>query len=394
MRSTGMAAAAYHRLKKHLGVQGGATLVYDMVQQLAMPEQWLLDRFQVDVVDLSRAYCDDPSEWLDWTLPDGTPVKRPAWIPIERANDSWLYRAPDGVVLAEMPPNGFYFDQRCFPLMGVDEREFSRLQPYIDRVMWSAMAAPLWNCARQPGFYEELRRRAKRLYASTDYAIMVAYGAQLLEMGQFLCRIDNFLADLAGNRKRAEALLDRLVELHLAGLDRFLEAVGPYVQVIQVGDDLGAQNGPQISPRMFKELFLPRYKAIYGAIKKKSNLSIFMHTCGSIYSLLPYIIEAGVDIINPVQTSAAEMEPRRLKEEFGRDIVFWGGGCDTQYILPNGTPEQVRADVEERVSILAPGGGFVFAPVHNVLADVPAANVLALYDAFKRVRDYPVRRSI
>lgn len=392
MRSTGIAAVAYNRLKKHLGIQGGETLVFDMVQQLAMPEQWFLDRFQVDVVDLSRTYCDDPSEWVEWRLPDGSPARIPVWVPIEKANGSWLYRHADGEVLAEMPPSSYYFDQRCWPLMGVEASEFGRLERYIDKVMWTAMAAPLWNRANEPDFYDDLRRRAKNLYETTDYAIMVPYGGQLMEMAQFLCRIDNFLAALVSNRKWAEALLDRLVEIHLSGLDRFLEAVGPYVQIIQMGDDLGTQTGPQISPRMFREVFVPRYKAIYGAIREKSDLYIFMHNCGSIYRLLPDIIDMGVDIINPVQTSAAEMDPRRLKEEFGRDLVFWGGGCDTQWVLPHGSPDEVRRDVEEKVSIFAPGGGFVFATAHNILADVPPENILALYEAFQKSRDYPVRR--
>jgi len=389
MRSTGITAVAYNRLKEHLGIQGGEALLYDLVQQLALPEQWYLDRFGVDVVDLERAYCDDLSEWVDWTLPDGSTGKRPVWIPIERASGSWVYRHPQGELLAEMPPKGYYFDQRCWPLMGVPESEFGKLEEFIDKVMWKAMATPSWRRANEPDFYEELQRRARSLYENTDYAIMVAYGAQLMEMGQFLCRIDNFLADLAGNRRRAEALLDRLVEIHIAGLDRFLKAVGPYVQIVQVGDDLGTQTGPEISPRMFRELFLPRYRAIYQEIKRRSNLYIFMHSCGSIYRLLPDIIEAGVDIINPVQTSAADMDPRRLKEEFGKELVFWGGGCDTQRVLCHGTPDQVRREVEEMVNTFAPGGGFVFAQVHNILPEVPVENILAMYEAFGDCCGYP-----
>lgn len=395
MRSTGISAIAYNRLKKHLGIHKGATLVYDFIQQLALPEQWYLDMFQVDVVDLSRAYANDPSEWTDWTLPDGSSAMRPAWLPVERRPDgSLVYRDADGDVLGEMPPKGYYFDQRLWPLMDVPESELGKLRKYIDKVMWVAMSAPLWHKANAPDFYQQLHARARSLYESTEYAIMAPYGAQLFEMGQFLCRIDNFLADLAINRRRAEAILDRLVEIHIQGLPRFLEAVGPYVQIIQVGDDLGTQTAPQISPRMFREVLLPRYKAIYGEIKRLApNLRIFLHSCGSLYQLLPGIIEAGVNIINPVQTSAGGMEPRRLKEEFGKDIVFWGGGCDTQRTLQMGSPDQVRREVEETVSIFAPGGGFVFAQVHNILPEVPPENIVAMYEAFKGCRDYPIRRN-
>jgi len=394
MRSTGISAIAYNRLKKHLGIRGGDTLVYDFIQQLAMPEQWYLDMFQVDVIDLARAYTDDPSEWADWTLPDGSAARRPGWLPAERRPDgSLVYRDADGDVLGEMPPKGYYFDQRLFPLMGVPESEFGKLQKYIDKVMWTAMSAPLWNEANDPDFYQQLHDRAKSLYENTEYAIMAPYGAQLFEMGQFLCRIDNFLADLAINRSRAEVLLDRLVEIHIAGLAKFLEAVGPYIQVIQVGDDLGTQTAPQVSPRMFNEVLLPRYKVIYGEIKRLApHVHIFLHSCGSLYQLLPGIIEAGVDIINPVQTSATNMEPERLKKEFGQDVVFWGGGCDTQRTLHMGTPDDVKRDVQERVGVLAPGGGLVFAQVHNILPEVPPGNVLAMYEAFRECRDYPVRR--
>jgi uroporphyrinogen decarboxylase len=160
------------------------------------------------------------------------------------------------------------------------------------------------------------------------------------------------------------------------------------VQIIQVGDDVGTQTGPQISPQMFRDVFVPRYKAIYSEIKHKSSLYIFMHNCGSIYRLLPDIIDTGVDIINPVQTSAAAMEPKRLKQEFGHDLTFWGGGCDTQRILFSGTPDEVQRDVAERIGIFAPGGGFVFAQVHNILPEAPAENVLAMYEAFRYHREY------
>jgi uroporphyrinogen decarboxylase len=202
--------------------------------------------------------------------------------------------------------------------------------------------------------------------------------------------IDNFLADLATERKRIESFLDRLVEIHIQGLEPFLKAVGPYVQVIWMGDDLGMQMGPFMSPRMFQEVLKPRYKAIYDEVKKKSGLPIMLHSCGSIYRLLPDLIEMGVDIINPVQVSAAEMDPVRLKDDFGQDVVFWGGGVDTQNVLSRKGPDEVRQDTGEKMRVFSPGGGFVFNPVHNIQADVPPENILAMYDAFCAERGYPV----
>jgi uroporphyrinogen decarboxylase len=154
-----------------------------------------------------------------------------------------------------------------------------------------------------------------------------------------------------------------------------------YVQVLVVGDDLGMQSGPQLSPASYRELFQPRHKKIYNRAKELSGAYIFMHNCGGVYQLIPDLIDAGVDILNPVQTSAKYMVPERLKSEFGKDLTFWGGGCDTQGVLINGTPAEVREDVRRRLEIWMPGGGVVWNQVHNVLADVPPENVDAMLTA-------------
>jgi uroporphyrinogen decarboxylase len=171
-------------------------------------------------------------------------------------------------------------------------------------------------------------------------------------------------------------------------LRRLLPALKGYVQVLVVGDDLGMQSGPQLSPAMYREIFLGRHKRIYEYARKLSGAHLFMHNCGGVYQLIPSLIEAGVEILNPVQTSAKCMEPERLKKEFGRDITFWGGGCDTQGTLINGTPEQVREDVRRRLDVFMPGGGYVWNQVHNVLADVPPANVVAMLDAAYEFGEY------
>ncbi|MCP5112853.1 MAG: methyltransferase, partial [bacterium] len=175
--------------------------------------------------------------------------------------------------------------------------------------------------------------------------------------------------------------LDRLTEHHMETLRRLLPGLKGSVQILVVGDDLGMQTGPQMSPAMYRELFLPRHKKIYRYAKDLSGAHIFMHNCGGVYQLIPDLIDAGVEILNPVQTSARYMEPGRLKREFGRDLTFWGGGCDTQRVLIHGTPAEVRDDVRWRLDVWMPGGGYVFNQVHNVLADVPPENVVAMLDA-------------
>ena len=174
----------------------------------------------------------------------------------------------------------------------------------------------------------------------------------------------------------------------MKNLERFLGAVGPSTDVIVFGDDLGAQTGPQISPRMYREFFKPRHAAMWARAKKLANAKVMLHCCGAVRQLLPDLIDAGLDAINPVQISCRGMDAEGLKRDFGKDLAFWGGGCDTQQILPCGTPAEVRAHVLHQCETLAPGGGFVFQQVHNILANVPPENIIAMYDA---VREYDAR---
>jgi uroporphyrinogen decarboxylase len=157
-----------------------------------------------------------------------------------------------------------------------------------------------------------------------------------------------------------------------------------------MGDDMGTQETSQISLGMYRDLVKPRHRKIYQYVKEHSRLYVFLHSCGSIYNLIPDLIDVGVDILNPVQTSAAEMDPIRLKKEFGDKVTFWGGGCDTQSVLPHATPEEIEAHVRERIQILAPGGGFVFTQVHNVQSNVPPENIIAMFNAVKKYQNYPI----
>jgi uroporphyrinogen decarboxylase len=230
---------------------------------------------------------------------------------------------------------------------------------------------------------EQLREGAKRLRQKTDKAILGGFGGNLLETGQFLYRNDNFFMLLAGEPAKAHKFLDDLVEIHLANLEKYLGAVGDSIDIIKFGDDLGMQSGPQVSPRMYREFFKPRHKLMWTRAKQLANVVVMLHCCGGVRELLPDLIDAGLDAINPVQISCSGMDAAELKAEFGKEMVFWGGGCDTQTLLPNATPEEVRRHVKEQVRILSPGGGFVFQQVHNILAYVPPRNVVAMFEAIR-----------
>jgi len=171
--------------------------------------------------------------------------------------------------------------------------------------------------------------------------------------------------------------------------EKALSLLGDLVDVVQEGDDYGGQQGLLISPRIWRDVFKPRLHQLFSHIKRCApHVFIFFHSCGSIYEIIPDLIEVGVDILNPVQVAAANMDTKRLKREFGDCLTFWGGGVDTQKILPRGTPEQVREEVKRRIEDLAPGGGFVFATVHNIQADVPPENILAMWEAVQEFGRY------
>ena len=382
-RSSGIMAIAYKKLKEHLGITSGDIYVYDFVQQLAIIEPEVLDRFGVDTVELGRGFALAQGDWRDWVLPDGTPCKIPAFIHPRKVGDDWQVHHRDGTLMAIQKQGCLYFEQTCFPLAETADSSFDDLATPMEKVMWSSLGTPPAPIAYDQEGLMKLAAGARALRASTDRAIIGLFGGNLFEIGQFLFRNDNFFLLLAGEPARAHRFLDQTVEMHLANLARFLSAVGPYIDIIVFGDDLGMQTGPQISPRMYREFFQPRHRVLWGTAKKLANVKVMLHSCGGLYPLLPALIEAGLDMTNPVQTTCQDMEPERLKREFGRDICFWGGGCNTRDVLANGSVSEVAEDVRRRVAVLAPGGGFVFQQIHNVMADVPPENVVAMMDAVR-----------
>ena len=384
--SSGISAIAYNNLKKRLGMTAGRTRIYDVVQQLAQPEEEILDRFRVDVVDIGRTFNRNDEAWYDVVLADGSAAQYPAWFrPSRRTDGGWDASSGDGTLIARMPEGGTFFDQTCFPYLDGYPDDFRGLPGAMGKVLWSALAHSPWDHAGDRGFWDTLRTNAQALKERSGLALMMVCGCNLFEWGTFLRRMDNFLMDLVLDQAGVERFLDALMELHLATLDKVCRAVGDIADILRFGDDLGTDDGPFMRPETYRKLIKPRQAILCAYVKKHSRMHTFLHTCGSVYKLMPDLIEAGYEIINPVQTSARDMEPERLKKEFGRDLTFWGAGADTRSVLNRAAPEDVKKHVLRRLEILMPGGGFVFNTVHNILPDVPPENILAMFEA---VREY------
>lgn len=380
--SSGISAVAYGNLKRHLGLTSGHTRIYDVVQQLAQPEDVILDRFGIDVLDLGRTFNTDDAAWYDIRLTDGQPAQYPAWFhPEPQPDGSCIARHPDGTAIAHRPARSEFFDQTCFPYLEDYPSDLDGLDAAMGRILWAALAHSPWDHVGDAGFWDTLRAKAHGLRASSDRALMVVVGCNLFEWGTFLRRIDGFLCDLAAEPEKVEALLDALMVRHLATLEKVCRAVGDIADVCRFGDDLGTNGGPFMSPAMYRRYFQPRHAQLCAYVHRHSRMKTFLHSCGSIHALLPGLIAAGFDVINPVQTNCRDMEPERLKREFGRDICFWGGGCDTRHVLPHGKPSEVKRDVLTRLEVFASRGGFVFNTVHNILPDVPPHNIVAMYEA-------------
>jgi len=375
-RSSGIAAGAYPRLRAELGLPPATVRVYDPIQQLAIVDEDVLDRFGVDTIELGRGFALEESDWVDWTLSGGAPCKMPAWASPERSGKEWILRSATGRELGRMPENIPFFDQTYWPFL--EHEDLDNLQEAFAESMWTAIGSPPGPSRTDP---IPLAEGARRLRERTSRAIVGLFGGNLLELGEFLYRMDNFMMMLAGEPKRVHAFLDRAVEVHLANLERYLAEVGQYIDIIVFGDDLGGQKGPLVSPAMYHEFFYPGHKRMWTRAKELAPVKVMLHCCGGVRSLMPDLIDAGLDAINPVQIGSRGMEAAGLKAGFGKDITFWGGGCDTQRVLPEGTPDEVREHVREQVRVLSPGGGFVFQQVHNILANVPARNVVAMFDA-------------
>ncbi len=383
--SSGISAIAYSNLLRHIGRNDLPVLIYDVVQQLAQPADSILELFGADVLDIGRAFNDHSSDWRPTMLANGGEAFYPNWYnPVKQEDGSFLTFDDDKErVLSKMPSGATFFDQTYFPYVDGYPDNFKNLDAEMNRIMWSRHVHSPWDHAREHDFWEKLREMTIHLKETTDKSLLVVCGCNLFEWGTFLRRMDNFLTDLLCDQFNVEKLLDELLERHLATLKNVCEAVGDVVDIIRFGDDLGMTTGPFMSPEIYRQLFKPRHKILCDYVKKHSKMHTFIHSCGSISLLMPDMIDAGFEIFNPVQTNAFNMDPEFLKNEFGKDCTFWGGGIETAGTLNGDSIEKIRDEVLKRMEIFSRGGGFVFNTVHNILPDVPPQNIIAMFDAVK-----------
>jgi uroporphyrinogen decarboxylase len=380
---SGIQAVIYKKLKEALGIAGGDIFVYEVIQQLALVEEEVREKLGVDTISVIPERQD---KWRDGTMSDGSPCKYPAGFhpetlpdgsKVERnTNSYWGDNAEEAVTL-HMPPGGFYYEIPYHPLEGAKTKED------VDKFNW------YWELDKEAVDYWKMQLETAE--KNTEYAIVAdtVWGGwgQNYEVLQNLRGWDNFLVDLVANPKLAQYMLEIRLEVVLKRWNLMLEILDNKPQVVCIGDDLGLQGGPQISPDLYKKMIKPIHKKFVSFIKERTDAKIFLHSCGSVYDLIPDFIEAGVDILNPVQVRAKNMDSKKLKREFGKDLVFWGG-IDTQYALPLGSVGEVKDEVKRRIDDLAPGGGFVFNTVHNIQLDVPVENLIAMFEGFDEYCKY------
>lgn len=345
-----IAIPTYAALRKHLRLPEKPIQTLEFVQQVAVVDEDVMDRLGVDVVPV---FANPPDRY------------QPVFI--EEADGSRSFKDEFGATLRRMKDTFYY-----------DWREFTLSEPSIED-----LARMPWPDPADPGRYRGLRDRVKKLRESTDRALfgMAPCGHDLLNQLFRVRGMEEGMIDLVANEDFAEAFLDRLTDTICTAQALYLQEVGDLIDIHFTADDLSGQSGPMISPELYRRMIKPRWARIMQTIKSHTKAKIFYHSCGAIMEFIPDLMEIGVDIINPVQVSAAGMNSAELKRKFGKKLSFWGGGCDTQAVLNSGTPEQVRNEVKRRIADFAPNGGFVFNPVHNIQPLVPAANVAAMFDA-------------
>jgi uroporphyrinogen decarboxylase len=340
---------SYIDLKHYLGMTVEDIKMLDYVQQLPYVDEDLLKRFGVDfrLVQLPAA-----------TAPG---------LNIFEEGDYYAFIDRWGSKLHMPEQGGLYFDWVDFP---IKEPTMQALENYR---------------FPQPDPIElnvQLAKQAKYLYEHTDYALVGSgvIGGGIFEQPARTMGMENFLMALVAEPKFTDCLMERITDIYIESCNNYLDQVGKYIQVFTYWDDVNTQDGWMISPQVFRKRIKPLERRLVDAIKKKTNAKIFFHGCGAVFDLIPDLIDVGFDIINPVQVSARGMDTKKLKQTYGKDITFWGGAVDTQRVLPFGTPQQVIDEAKRRIDDLAPGGGFVFAPIHNIQAFVPPQNIVAMFE--------------
>ncbi len=390
---TGMNVSSVYLLRQALQLDRPGTPVkvvepYQMLGEIA-PD--LMEALGVDVVGLegrNTLFGFRREGWKPWALFDGTPVLVPEGFNTEPEADGSILMYPEGDRSAppsgHMPAGGYYFD--TIIQRGQEPIDDAKLNPEDNLEEFGPISGD------DLAYFAQ---EAERLYTETDKAILASFGgtafgdialvpAPWLKHPKGIRDVAEWYMSTVSRRDYVWKVFERQCEIGLANLERIHDVVGERVAAAFVtGTDFGQQHSTFISRKAYRGLFMPFHRAVNDWIHRNTTWKSFIHSCGSVITLMPDFIEAGFDILNPVQTSAAGMDPRELKARFGDQITFWGGGVDTQRTLPFGTPEEVRREVQERMGIFGPGGGFVFNTIHNVQARVPAANLRALYEAVR-----------
>ncbi len=398
---TGMHVDAVYKLRQalHLDPPGTPVKLIEPFQQLGEIESDLLDALGADLVSLGppeTIFGFRNEGWKSWTTFAGTPALVPAGFNTDLAPNGELLTYPRGdksaPPCARMPAGGFYMDA------------LTRQDPIDDdHLCVEDNLEEFTPITKEDLTY--LKTETDRLEKS-DRAIMgeflTGFGhTNFGDIGQVpgldlkhprgIRAVDEWYMSLSARRDYIQELFERQCEIALQNLDKIHKVVGERVTVVVISEaDFGGQQGPIISPTTYRTLFKPVHAKVNNWVHTHTTWKTFIHCCGSIWRLLDDIVDAGFDCLNPVQTSAAQMDPEALKSKYGSRVTFWGGGVDTQKVLPFGTPDEVRNMVRQRMRVFAPGGGFVFNTIHNLQAGVPTENILALYDAVAEHRNYPV----
>jgi len=348
---------AYRELTDYLEIDPGEVNLADQVQQLPELSEDFRDYFEVDFVQLSA----DPAG--DWELE------------ITENEESYTYVDEWGTTMRMPKRGGHYYDYWEFPVTG----DLDELKSYN------------WPDPDDPARTEGLREEAFDLRSEKEYAICGSplFGGGILEQAERIIGLSEFLTLLLKDREAAEYILDRLTEIYSRAAKNFLDEVGDIVDVVLYWDDVGSQSSLLISPDTYREMIKPRQAELFETIKSHTDAKLFFHTDGAIRQLIPDLIEIGVDILQPVQVNSKGMgDTESLKREYGDELVFWGASCDSQKVLPYGTPDEVRDETEGRIKDLKSNGGYVFSPIHNVQPGVPPENVEAMYETFFEYRNY------
>ncbi|MBN1318171.1 MAG: hypothetical protein JXA42_22000 [Anaerolineales bacterium] len=364
-----ISAISYQALRRSMKLAENVTRIGDIYQYTAIIDEDVRQAFGVDTTPVFY----EPLKWRFGVLQDGSPAELPArFQPVVLDDDSQVVFDENGKVTLKMPAGGYYFDPVLSPLS--DATGIGDIDRFMDEIETYDKPSHL------DASYQELAERARILREETDYLIVGFFGGHILQAAQSLRGWETFLMDLMVNQKFAEALLDRLAEANIRNMKRYAETVGRYVHIIHFEDDLGMQDRPLMRPAVYRKVVKPYHQKMLSFTKSHCDAYILFHSDGAIKPFIPDLIEMGVDAINPVQVSATGMDTRTLKQEFGKDVTFWGAGCDNQAVMPHGSVKEVEDEVKRRIDDLAPGGGFVFAPIHNIQVGVPMENVVAMFE--------------